>query len=127
MVRAGAEITRRTAQREAHCTAVRRSPGRRHSSTAALLLAGGPEEKENTVQINNCLLALVENFTRTSCCKTIGRFTTSILLASTPAVVLSVSLHRFVASRKIAFKFHSFANPFTGGDELLPIDVSAGD
>ncbi len=50
-----------------------------------------------------------------------------ILLASAPTVVLSVSLDRFVAFRKIAFKFHSFCNPFTGGDELLPIDVSAGD
>jgi hypothetical protein len=50
-----------------------------------------------------------------------------MLGAITPAIVLSISLDRFVASRKIAFKFHSFANPFTGRDELLPIDVSAGD
>ena len=89
-----------------------------------------PEEKENSLGVNDRMLAIVddeENFRRTRCWKTIGRFTTSMLGVIAPAIVVSVSLDRFVASGKIVFQFHSFANPFTGRDELLPIDVSARD
>jgi len=73
------------------------------------------------------LLALVE-ISQERAAANNRHITTSILLASIPpAVALSVSFHRFVASGTIVLEFHSFANPFTGGDESLPIDVSAGD